>query len=132
METQSSSPVASEKPPRETYAAPYIRGDHLDLVVLGNPLIDNIMVSLVNMGAENWILKRRLLAIESLLGKKDLLDLAALEAFEPTKEEAIAWNAQRDAYMKRIYDPLMRPTTGPVTGPMPSKVQPGSSPGSSS
>lgn len=110
----------SEKPSRQGYATAYVKGDFDKAVYLGNPHIDNLMAALTSLGAEYWIVRRRLFVLERFLGQRQIVDPAAMEAYEPTAEEKAAWEAERDDFTERVFGVLMRPT-GSVEGTMPSQ-----------
>ena len=57
-------------------------------VFLGNPVLDNVMSSVIALGSEFWSLQRRMNIIES---------------FQPSKEETALWDIQRDRFIKRVY-----------------------------
>lgn len=108
----------SEQQKRPGYAAPYVKGDFDRAVYLGDPHVDNLMAVVTALGAENWTLRRRLMVLERFLAERELVDLDAVEAYEPTAAEKAAWDAEREDFMDRVFGVLLRPT-GSVKGTIP-------------
>jgi hypothetical protein len=107
--------MATDKKDRPTYATDYIKGDWDKAVYLDNPHSDNLMTAFLNLGAEHWALKRRVMVLEKLIAEKKVIDPAAVEAYEPTEAERAAWTAERDDFIQRTFAVLTR-ETAPVTG----------------
>ena len=72
-------------------------------VFLGNPVIDNVMSSMIALGSEFWALQRRMNIIETLLEKNGSVTNEMIESYQPTDDETSAWNNQRDRFIKRVY-----------------------------
>ena len=104
--------------PRPTYAAPFIKGDWDKAVYLDSVHADNLMTAFLSLGAEFWAMRRRMMVLEKFLGEKRVVSLAALEAYEPTAQEKVAWDADRDDYISRVYSVLTR-ETAPLPGAQP-------------
>ncbi len=102
---------------RPTYAAPFIKGDWDKAVYLDNPHTDNLMTAFVGLGAEHWSLRRRVMVLEHLLSQSKSLDLAKVESYEPTPEQKIAWEAERDDFIRRTFSVLTRETVAQATIP---------------
>jgi hypothetical protein len=102
--------MAETNKDRPTYAAPYIKGDWDRAVYLDNPHTDNLMSAFVALGAEHWSLKRRLMVVEHFLSQNKSIDPAKVEAYEPTPEQKVAWEAERDDFIKRTFAVLTRET----------------------
>jgi hypothetical protein len=92
---------------RATYTADFIKSDTDEAVFLGHPAIDNLMDSLVALGAEVWTNRRRMRVLEKLLEQKGVT-AEMIETFMPSDEDAAAWQAERDAFIARTFAPLKR------------------------
>ena len=91
------------KSDRPTYTVDFVPGDTLGAVFLGNPILDNLMHTVMALGAELWAAKRRIKVIESLLAAKKDVSPAAIEAYVPTDEQLAEWTAERDLMIKLTY-----------------------------
>lgn len=92
---------------RPTYAAEAIPSDIDRAVFLGNPLLDNMMSSMIAMGTEMWAMKRRMKVMEAVMAKNGVTS-EMLETYVPTAEEEAAWKADRDRFIELVYGPLAR------------------------
>ncbi len=95
----------------KTGVAPFIKGDWNKAVYLDSPHTDNLMTAFLGLSGEHWALRRRMMVLETMLAKNKSVDLAALEAFEPSAEQKVAWDAERDDFIKRIFTVFTRETT---------------------
>jgi hypothetical protein len=113
---------------KPTYAAEYVKGDWNNAVFLDSVHADSLTSVVLSLGTELWMTRRRLLVLEKLLEKKNLVARTETEAYEPTAAEQVAWDAERDDFISRIFDVLNRqgvkvvgphgpdaPTTKPMT-----------------
>ena len=71
--------MATDSDPK-TYAAAYIKGDWDKAVYLDSVHSDNLMTAFLNLGAEFWTLRRRMLVLEKFMAEKRVIDPAAVEA----------------------------------------------------
>ncbi len=99
------------KASRPTFTAPPIKGDTDAAVFLGNPHIDNLMTVVIAMGAEIWSDRQRMRVIERLLETHGKVTREMIEQYVPAAEERKAWDAERDAMVKRVYDVMSRDTS---------------------
>ena len=99
----------------KTGAAPFIKGDWDKAVYLDNPHTDNLMTAFLGLSGEHWSLRRRMMVLETMLARTQAVDLAALEAYEPTPEQKAAWDAARDDFIKRIFTVFTRETVRQTT-----------------
>jgi hypothetical protein len=99
------------KKDRPTYAADFIKGDTDSAVFLGNPHIDNLMTIVIALGSEIWADRQRVKIIEKLLATKGKVTPEMIEQYMPTEEEKAAWQAEREAMVKRVYAVLSRDTS---------------------
>ena len=91
----------------KTHSAPFIKTDVDDVVMLGEPMTDNLVTSMQAMGAEVWTLWRRIRVMERLLEEKGISH-ASIENFIPTEADAVEWKKERDAFIVRTIGPLSR------------------------
>ena len=99
----------------KTGTASFIKGDWDRAVYLDSPHTDNLMVAFLGLSGEHWALRRRMMVLETLLAKNKSVDLATLEAYEPTAEQKVAWDAERDDFIKRLFAVFTRETTKQTT-----------------
>ena len=101
----------AEKSPRPTYAAAAIKADSDAAVFLGNPHLDNLMTIVIAMGAEIWSDRQRMRIVERLLESGGKVTRELIEQYVPSEAERTAWQGERDAMVKRVYDVLSRDTS---------------------
>lgn len=102
------------KTEREGYASDFIPSDVNRAVFLGNPVLDNMMASLIALGTEVWSSKRRMKVLEALLTEKGITK-EMIEQYTPSKEQEIAWRNDRDRFIDMTYSPLLREGDLPVS-----------------
>lgn len=108
--------------------ADFIRSDSASAAYLGVHHVDQLATAFLNLGAEFWTMRRRMLVLEKFLSDKGVYDPAALEAYEPTAEEQRVWEAQRDAFIRRTFGVLTQ-DVGPLPTTMPGERVPAVDPG---
>jgi len=99
---------------RPTYTVDFIPSTTRNAVFLGNPVLDNMMHSIIALGAEVWADKRRLKIIEALLASKRDVTLESIEAYVPTPEQEKAWAAERDLMIKSTFGALLNGGSTPA------------------
>jgi len=102
------------KTDRATYASDFIPSDVERAVFLGNPVLDNMMTSLIALGAEVWSNRRRMKVLEALLEDKGVT-AEMVEQFMPTAEQEAEWQKDRDRFIDLTYSPLLREGDLPVS-----------------
>lgn len=100
-----------------TFAAEFIKGDDTQAVMLGNPILDNMMTALISLGAEVWTTRRRVKILERVLEDKGV-SAEVIEGYMPTEDENAAWQKERDAFIKRTFGPLSRHGDKPLDAPL--------------
>lgn len=93
---------------RKSYAADFIKSDTEQAVFLGHPLMDDMMTSLIAMGAEVWANRRRTHIIELLMEKEGAVTREMVENYVPTAEEEAQFKKERDAFIKITYGHIAR------------------------
>jgi hypothetical protein len=101
---------------RATYISDFIESDTERAVFLGNPLLDNMMSSLLALGTEVWSTRRRLNVVEALLAEKGVTE-KMIEEYVPSEEQAAKWEKDRDTFIDLAYSPLLREGDIPVATP---------------
>jgi hypothetical protein len=76
---------------------------------LQDPLIDALMQVVIELGAETWITRRRMLVLEKVLAAEGLLASDLIETFTPSAEDEALWRVERDRMLKSVYAALARP-----------------------
>lgn len=102
------------KTDRPTYASDFIPSDVERAVFLGNPVLDNMMTSLIALGAEVWSNRRRMKVVEVLLAEKGISS-EMVEQYMPTAEQDAEWQKDRDRFIDLTYSPLLREGDLPVS-----------------
>lgn len=102
------------KTDRPTYASDFIPSDVERAVFLGNPVLDNMMTSLIAMGAEVWANRRRMKVVEALLAEKGITS-EMVEQYMPTADQEAEWQQDRDRFIDLTYSPLLREGDLPVS-----------------
>jgi len=90
--------------------ADFIKHDADNMVLLGNPHIDNLMSMMIALGAEVWTGQQRVKVIEKLLSTKGKVTTAMIEQYVPTEEDAAQWEAERKAMVDRVFSVMTRNT----------------------
>ena len=109
---------------RPTYTADFIKGDYEKAVYLDSVHSDNLMTAFLGLGAEHWALRRRVMVLEKLLAASGVVDPAQMESYEPTQEEKVAWDSERDDFIERTFAVLTRETIGIPSAVPTEKVPP--------
>ncbi len=91
----------------KTHATSFIKTDVDGVVMLGQPMTDNLVTSMEAMGAEVWALWRRVRVMEKLLAEKGISQ-AKIEGYIPTEADTAEWQSERDAFIVRTIGPLSR------------------------
>ena len=110
--------MAETKSKRPTHTVDFVPGDTLGAVFLGNPILDNMMHTVLALGAELWAAKRRIKVIESLLAAKKDVTPSTIEAYIPSAEQLAEWTAERDLMIKMTYGKFASggtPASAPAT-----------------
>ena len=116
--------MGDTKKPAATYTADYIKGDWQKAVYLDNPHVDNLMTAFLGLGAEHWALRRRVKVLEKFMADKKIADPSAIESYVPTEAETVAWDAERDEFISRVFSVFSRETMGQASDTMPTKRSP--------
>lgn len=98
----------------DTHTTNFFKSDTDRSVLLKDLMTDNIVTAIINLGAEQWTTRRRLMTIEQLLSEHGSVTTEMIEKYEPSLEVAAAWQEERDAFITRIYDVLARRGDVPV------------------
>lgn len=92
---------------RSTHTSDFIEYDIDNVTFYDNPILDNLMTTVIALGSEVWTTKRRVKILESVLAKqgvpKDLV-----ESYIPTEDEEAEWRSERDQFIEKTYGALKR------------------------
>lgn len=105
-----------------TFDTDFIKADDEDAVMLGDPILDNMMTALISLGAEVWTNRRRVKVLERVLEDKGV-SAEMIESYMPTDDEASAWQTERDAFIRRTFGSLSRRGGKPIDAAHPSAPQ---------
>ncbi len=92
---------------RETFASDFVKSDSERSVFLGNSAMDNLMTTVIALGAEVWTVRRRMKVLEALLEEKGITE-EMVESYMPSQERMADWQEDRDAFVKRTFYALSR------------------------
>jgi len=73
---------------------------------LDNPVIDQLMETIVTLGAELWTERDHRYRLEALLQEKNLISSDDLESIELDEDAKVMRDAALASYVKRIFEPL--------------------------
>ena len=71
-----------------------------------DPVIDQLVSLVTELGASLWIVKERLSALEGVLERAGLVSPGAVECFTRDEEGQREWLAERDAFVSRLFGSL--------------------------
>jgi hypothetical protein len=89
-------------------ATDYIEHGSASYSFLADPVIDALVQVVLELGAETWVTRRRMLVLERVMAAQGVLPDLAVETYTPTAEDAAAWRAERDRMMRSVYAALAR------------------------
>lgn len=75
---------------------------------LKDPVVDALVQIVLELGAETWITRRRMLVLERLLANHGILAAELIETFTPSPEDEALWRQERDRMVKSVYAALAR------------------------
>ena len=87
---------------RPTYATNFITTDIDKVALLGNPLMDSVITTLMAMGNEVWTVRKRQYVLEALLAEKGVKQ-EAIEQFTASAEQEKQWKKEREVLVERLY-----------------------------
>jgi hypothetical protein len=92
--------------PGRQAASDYIPSDFANFSFFEDRTVDKLMQVVISLGAEFWVMRRRMLVTEALLDKGTIVTTAQIEQYVPTADEQSAWEEERDIFIKRAYEAL--------------------------
>jgi hypothetical protein len=75
-------------------------------IYLADPALDATIRMVVELAAQVWVDRERLLVMEALLAERGVVTREALEAYKPTEQMAAAIKAQRNQFVAEVFKPL--------------------------
>ena len=105
-------------PDPETYTTVFFKADTDRSVLLKDLTTDNVVTALIQLGAEVWGYRRRMMIMEQLLEEKGKVTKELIEQYVPSTALMVEWEGERDAFVRRIYDVLARQGDVPVNAKM--------------
>ena len=67
---------------------------------------DALLASLLKLMAEHWVVRERLMSLETLILRKSLLSHEEIEEFEPDAEQAGAWASANGELIRKVLAPF--------------------------
>jgi hypothetical protein len=92
-----------------TAASEFIDHGSETYAFLQDPVVDALMQVVIELGAETWVTRRRMLVLERVLAERDILAPELIETYAPTPEDEALWLRERDRMLKSVYAALARP-----------------------
>ena len=71
-----------------------------------DPATDALLASLLKLMAEHWVVRERLMSLETLILGKGLLTREEIEDFEPDAEQAGAWATANAEMIRKVLAPF--------------------------
>ena len=71
-----------------------------------DPATDALLASLLKLMAEHWVVRERLMSLETLILGKGLLTGEEIEQFEPDAEQAGAWATANAEMIRKVLAPF--------------------------
>ncbi|MDE0800961.1 MAG: hypothetical protein OSB02_09535 [Rhodospirillaceae bacterium] len=121
--------MAGSKSSRKMYTADFIKSDTEQAVFLDNPLMDDMMTSIIALGAEVWANRRRTRTIELLFEKEGTITRNMIEGYVLTEEEEAELRKERDAFIQLTYGHIARTGEDQTALDISAKDNPGKSSG---
>lgn len=109
---------------RNFATADFIKSDAVRAAYLGARHVDQLATAFLNLGAEFWVMRRRMFVLEKMLKERGVFDPDALEAYEPTLDEQRDWESQRDAFIRRTFSVLTQDARPLPTEPPDERMPP--------
>ena len=81
-------------------------GDHPHY--FNDPIMDCLTNMVLELAAEVWVNRERMLVFEQLLAEHDLIGLDAVENFEPSQQQQGALREERDRFIAGIMREIRR------------------------
>lgn len=98
--------------PHKTSAIDFIDHGSDTYTFLKDPVTDALMQVVIELGAETWITRRRMLVLERVMDAQGLLAPEMIETYTPTPEDEAHWRQERDRMLKSVYAALGRVSAG--------------------
>jgi len=99
---------------RPTYTSDFIVGDVEKAVFLGNPILDNMLTTILAINAETWANRRRAMVLERVLVEKGVTQ-EMIEGYVPSAEEEAQWQAERNRFIDMTLSPMIREGSLPIS-----------------
>jgi len=80
--------------------------DEPELTFFNAPGMDRMAQMLLVMASELHVLRDRVRCLEFMLAEQGQIDVATLDRFQPTEEQAATLGAERDAFVAHLMDVL--------------------------
>lgn len=71
-----------------------------------DPATDAVLASVLKLMAEHWVVRERLMSLETLVLKKGLASREEIDDFEPDSEQAAAWAAANAELIRKVLAPF--------------------------
>jgi hypothetical protein len=78
--------------------------DEPELTLFDSPSVDRLAQMLLVMASELHVLRDRVRCLEFMLAQQGQIDLAALEHFQPSDEQAAVLARERDALVAHLFE----------------------------
>lgn len=78
-----------------------------ELQFFTDPAVDRLLGVVFNLAGEVQVLRDRLQILEAVLEQQQSIAPGAVDAFKPSGELQLSLDADRSAYVKHLFDPML-------------------------
>lgn len=86
-----------------------------DPVYLQDPVLDATVRMVVELAAQVWVDRERMMTIETLLNERGVVTREAIEQFAPDAQQQARFKAARDQFIDDVFKELRRIPVRPAT-----------------
>ena len=74
-----------------------------------DPALDRVVSMVMELSAQVWVYRDRMMAVEDLLAEKDMITTADLDSYVPSEARRAQIKAERDAFVESVFSALREP-----------------------
>jgi hypothetical protein len=95
-------------PGRKSVASDAIKAHTDQAVFLADPVVDNLITVVLELGAQLWTDRKRIRTLEAVLANKGVTAADAVETFVFPIDQDEAWRKERDEFIETTFGALQR------------------------
>ena len=77
-----------------------------------DPALDRVVNMVMELSAQVWVHRDRMLAVEDMLAEKGTITAEDLESYQPSDTRRTQIKAERDSFIESVFSALREPTSG--------------------